>query len=30
MPFDFKELKELFDTWQIGMQEKGGMECIIL
>lgn len=28
MPYDFQELKTLFDTWQIGMQEKGGWNAL--
>lgn len=28
MPFDFEELKTLFHTWQIGMQEKGGWNAL--
>lgn len=28
MPFDFKELKELFNTWQVGMQEQNGWNAL--
>lgn len=28
MPFDFKELKDLFHTWQTGMQEKDGWNAL--
>lgn len=28
MPFDFQELKKLFHTWQIGMQENGGWNAL--
>ena len=28
MPYDFQELKTLFDTWQVGMQDKGGWNAL--
>ena len=28
MPFDFKELKTLFNTWQLGMQENNGWNAL--
>lgn len=28
MPFDFKELKQLFHSWQIGMQQEGGWNAL--
>lgn len=28
MPFDFKELKQLFHSWQLGMQEKKGWNAL--
>lgn len=28
MPFDFQELKDLFDSWQVGMQEKNGWNAL--
>lgn len=28
MPYDFKELKQLFDVWQTGMEEKGGWNAL--
>ena len=28
MPFDFKELKDLFDSWELGMQENNGWNAL--
>ena len=28
MPFDFKELKDLFNTWELGMQENNGWNAL--
>lgn len=30
MPFDFKELKKLFDDWELGMEKGGGWNALFL